>query len=157
MEKRWDMNDSRYSPAIASSGISYRWWSGLKRALKLGCNVTEEAKEGTPDYNPAHKFDLIYQCLIHNTNKITLKAGMDIVMDKSSWTFYGFGGLFVDYLKDKIVSRGGQTVLIMDCDRLRPRGYGCTIAKAMKRLIPSQQRDSRKSTICSPNNPSKYW
>ena len=48
---------------------------------------------------------------------------MNIVMDESSQSFYGFGGLFVDYLKDKTVSRGAQIVLMMDCDWFRPHGW----------------------------------
>jgi hypothetical protein len=122
--KRWDPDDCFYQKDIKQkSGMSFGRWEEIKKNLKLCDNRVEEALDGTDRYNPAHKFDLIYQCLVHNVNEFTQKSCLDLVIDESTWPYYGFGGIFVDYLTDKMCSRGGQTVLLMDSDRLRPRGF----------------------------------
>jgi hypothetical protein len=121
---RWKEEDGFYQPVIAvESGMSHWRWKEIKRFLKLCENTKEEAKQGTDDFNPAYKFDYIWECIVHNVHVFTQKAGLDLVIDESTWGFSGMGGPFVDFLVNKIKSRGGQTVLLMDSDRLRPRGY----------------------------------
>eukprot|EP00536_Pseudo-nitzschia_multiseries_P013996 jgi/Psemu1/37179/gm1.37179_g len=74
-------------------------------------------------FNYAYKFDYIYETLVHNVHYFSKKGFSDLCMDTLSWAYYGFGGLMVDYLKGKMFSRGEQTVILSDVDRVRPRGY----------------------------------
>ena len=119
IRKRWMKQSNFYQSSIATSKVSWSRWCEIKGNMKLCDNAIEEAR---PDFNPAYKFDLIYECLIHNVNEFTKHACLDLVIDESTWPYYGFGPL-VDYLVDKMVTRGGHTVLLMDADRLRPRGF----------------------------------
>ena len=122
IKKRWDKSSAFFQADIAKSGMSWYRWCEVKRNMKLCDNAIEEAKRSSDNFNPSYKFDLIYECLIHNLKQFTKRACQDIVIDESTWPYYGFGP-FVEYLVGKMVSRGGQTVLMSDADRLRPRGF----------------------------------
>eukprot|EP00536_Pseudo-nitzschia_multiseries_P014877 jgi/Psemu1/40449/gm1.40449_g len=91
---RWTKTDALYSPKIAMKMCWYRW--RIKSNLKLNCS--HEAKYDMNKFNYAY-------------NK---KACSDLCMNESSWAYYGFGGLIVEYLKGKMLSRGGQTVILSD-------------------------------------------
>eukprot|EP00536_Pseudo-nitzschia_multiseries_P014341 jgi/Psemu1/38329/gm1.38329_g len=67
-------------------------------------------------FNYAYKFDYIYEALVHNVYYFSKKACSDLCMDEASWAYYGFSGPMVDYLKGKMFSRGGQTVILSDMD-----------------------------------------
>eukprot|EP00536_Pseudo-nitzschia_multiseries_P016987 jgi/Psemu1/48827/gm1.48827_g len=74
-------------------------------------------KDNMSKFNYAYKFDYIYETLIPNVHYFSKKACSDLCMDELSWAYYGFGGPMVDYLKRKMFSRGGQTVILSDMDR----------------------------------------
>ena len=97
----------------------------VKRVMKL-CDNSTAPKKGQPGYDPAYKYDYIFKCIVHNTNAITFKAGLDLCGDETTFGHMGFGpsdtGLLVRQ-KNKMVSKGCQLVLVSDVDRIRPRVY----------------------------------
>jgi hypothetical protein len=97
----------------------------LKWNLKL-CNNDTVPRRNENGYNPAYKYDLIYKTLVHNTNVISKKADENQVIDETTWGHSGYGESgtgITGRLRNKKVSKGGQTVLMMDRDRLRIRAY----------------------------------
>eukprot|EP00536_Pseudo-nitzschia_multiseries_P018121 jgi/Psemu1/54207/gm1.54207_g len=124
---RWTKVDALYSPKIATK-MSWYQWRQIKSNLKLNCNHEAKynrllCKDDMSKFNYAYKFDYIYETLVHNVHYFSKKACSDLCTDELSWAYYGFGGPMVDYLKGKMFSRGGQTVILSDMDRVRPRGY----------------------------------
>jgi hypothetical protein len=101
-------------------------WLEIKRVYKL-CNNLTAAKKGEEGYDPAYKYDLIYKVLVHNVNAITQRCGLDMCGDETSWGHQGFGeagtGIVGQILGKPGISKGGQTVIVSDVDRLRPRAY----------------------------------
>eukprot|EP00536_Pseudo-nitzschia_multiseries_P006747 jgi/Psemu1/15981/gm1.15981_g len=98
--------------------MSWYWWRQIKSNLKLNCNHEAKynrllCKDDMSKFNYAHKFDYIYETLVHNVHYFSKKACSDLCMDELSWAHW-FGGPMVDYLKGKIFSRGGQTVILSD-------------------------------------------
>eukprot|EP00536_Pseudo-nitzschia_multiseries_P016483 jgi/Psemu1/46350/gm1.46350_g len=69
-------------------------------------------KDDMSKFNYAYKFDYIYETLVHNVHYFSKKACSDLCMDELSWAYYGFGEPMVDYLKGKMFSRSGQTVIL---------------------------------------------
>eukprot|EP00536_Pseudo-nitzschia_multiseries_P000317 jgi/Psemu1/691/gm1.691_g len=115
---RWINVDALYSREIAKKMSWYRWRQ-IKFNLKLNCNHEAKYnrllwKDDMSKFNYAYKFDYIYETLIHNIRYFSKKGCSDLCMDESSWAYYGFCGPMVDYLKGKIFSRGGQTVILSD-------------------------------------------
>eukprot|EP00536_Pseudo-nitzschia_multiseries_P014796 jgi/Psemu1/40169/gm1.40169_g len=112
------------------------------------------------EFKYAYKFDYIYKSIIHNMQYFAKRAGSDLCIDELSWAFYGFGGPLVDYLKDKMVTHGGQTVILSDIDRVCPRGYlhrhkhykKKDIALYIQRLIGTVARNKLPKGV-----PSKYF
>ncbi len=70
---------------------------------------------------------MIFKTPIHNTNWVTKKAGLDQCGDETTWGFGGYGepgsGHLSRILGKPGITKGGQTVVICDVDRLRPRAY----------------------------------
>ena len=122
--RRWDKRCITFSKEISSSMTLSRY-AELKRHLKLCVNGLAPSR-GERNYNPAYKYDLIYKVIVNNTNSISLKADENQVIDETTWGHRGFGesgtGL-TGRLRNKKVSKGGQTVLMMDRHRLRLRAY----------------------------------
>jgi hypothetical protein len=52
--------------------------------IKL-CNNETVPKCGEPDYNPAYKYDILYNVLIENLNAITEEAKLDLCGDETTW------------------------------------------------------------------------
>lgn len=125
--RRWDIAcPEMYSEAISKTMTLTRFGE-LKRSKKLCLNNDKSnPARGEPGYNPAYKFDLIYKCIVQNTNAITKKADENQVLDETTWGHSGYGesgsGLS-GRLRNKPVSKGGQVVMVMDANRLRPRAY----------------------------------
>eukprot|EP00957_Ditylum_brightwellii_P105731 8063465-Ditylum_brightwellii.AAC.2 len=91
------------------NGAIYRWWQEegsdhdvhieeemchhhhlqIKWCMKLNNNETTP-KRGEENYDLAHKFDLIWDMLTHNTNSITKHAALDAIGDETSWGHEGF-------------------------------------------------------------------
>jgi hypothetical protein len=92
-------------------------------------------KKGQPGYDSAYKYDPIFKTLVHNVNAITGACGLDMCGDgtkdmcgdETSWGHQGSGeagtGIVSQILGKSGISKGGQTVIISDVDRLCPRGY----------------------------------
>ena len=117
-------DNSAFDGDIASAFTRSRWCE-IKRSVKL-CDNMAAAKKGQPNYEPAYKYDKIFDTLIHNVNAVTKYANTDQCVDESTFGHGGYGpmgdGLF-GYLRNKPFTRGGQLVLCCDTDRIRPRAY----------------------------------
>jgi hypothetical protein len=79
-------------------------------------------------YDPAYKYDMIYHMTIHNINWVTRKPGLNQCDgNEMTWDFGRYGepwsGLVSCILGKPGITKGGQTVIISDMDRLRPRAY----------------------------------
>ena len=122
--RRWDPKNDNYSEKIINAMTITRYGE-LKRSLKL-CNNGACPKRGEPEYDPSYKYDLVYKAIVHNTNAISKKADETQVIDETTWGHSGYGesGTGVTCrLRNKKVSKGGQTVLMMDRHRFRIRAY----------------------------------
>jgi hypothetical protein len=101
-------------------------WLEVKRVYKL-CNNVAAPKKGQAGYDPAYKYDFIYKVLCHNVNAISKRCDLDMCGDETSWGHQGFGesgtGIVGQILGKPGISKGGQTVIISDVHRLRPRAY----------------------------------
>ncbi|KAL3936788.1 MAG: hypothetical protein SGARI_002405 [Bacillariaceae sp.] len=117
--------NTSYNATIAEAFTKSRWLE-IKRVIKL-CNNLTAKKRGQDGYNPAYKYDFIYDVICHNVNALTLIAGLDLCGDETTFAFNGWGetgtGLFVLVTGKPGVTRGGQMVIIIDVDRIRPRVY----------------------------------
>jgi hypothetical protein len=122
---RWDPTDSDYDDCVYNA-MSHTRFLQLKRLYKLNNNFLAP-KRNQPGYNPAYKYDMIYKTPIYNINWVTKKAGLDQCGDETTWGFGGYGepgsGLVSWILGKPGITKGGQTVIISDVDRLRPRAY----------------------------------
>jgi len=87
--RRWDQRSSSYDKAIADS-LTHTRFLQLKRTLKLRDNSTAP-KRGEPLYNPAYKYDFVYETIVHNIKALTGKGSLDLCGDESSWAHQGFG------------------------------------------------------------------
>ena len=117
---RWMVNDTEYDSDIANS-ITHSRYKQLKSTFKLNNNMTA-VKKGQLGYDPACKYDYIYQAVCHNMNYFTKYASLDLAGDESTWGFAGFGEV-VSRLINKPYSKGGQTTFLFDIRRRYPRAY----------------------------------
>jgi hypothetical protein len=124
INKRWKKSSVAYDAEIDNS-ISHRRWLQVKRNVKL-CDNTSVAKRGEPGYDPAYKYDLIWKVLVHNVNAISFSVELDLCGDETTFGHGGYGeqgsGLWSKLL-NKPFTKGGQTVLVSDVHRVRPRAY----------------------------------
>ncbi len=65
-------------------------------------------------YEPCAKYDLIYKCLVHNMNYLTLCADLDRMIDEVTWGFGGYGIEAVVQLRDKKATNRGQSTMFYD-------------------------------------------
>ena len=123
--RRWDTTSSCYSEDIAMNMKMTRF-KELKEALKL-CHNGSVPKKGQQGYDPAYKYDLVYKVMVHNTNAITKFADENQTIDETTWGHGGYGEAqsgIVSRLRNKKVSKGGQTVIVSDARKyFRPRAY----------------------------------
>ncbi len=122
--QRWDPKTDNYSEKIRNAMTITRYG---ERNLKL-CNNDACPKRGEPEYNPLYKYDLVYKCIVvNNTNAISRKADETQVIDETTWGHSGCGesgtGVTGQLRNKNKVSKGGQTVLMMDRHRFRIRAY----------------------------------
>ena len=114
-----------YDPDIARAFTKTRWLE-IKRCIKL-CNNLTAPKKKEEGYNPAYKYDMIFDTIVHNVNALTLCANPDLCGDETSCGHQGFGepGTHLVYnVKGKPnITKGMQTVMLSDVDWLRPRAY----------------------------------
>ena len=126
MLRRWDRSrpdDSAFNKDIWNTMTSTRWLE-IKRAMKLNNNMTA-AKHGEPNCNPCQKCDYIWDVAVHNTNALTKRACLDLCGDETTWLFAGWAekgsGVIKRGLEKPGGSKGGQTVVVADVDRIRVR------------------------------------
>ena len=122
--RRW-MTGTDYDDKM-SAALSYRRFIQIKRVKKL-CNNKTAPKKGEEDYNPTYKYDYIFQTIVHNTNLLLKSGELDITGDETSWATASFGeagaGVTFRVQGKPGVTKGGQTVIISDSHRIRPRAY----------------------------------
>ena len=122
--RRWQIG-ADYDDDVAMS-ISFRRWLQVKRVKKL-CNNDVVPKRNEPDYDPTYKYDYIYKCIVHNVNYLTEHAELDATIDETTFATASPGekGASITFrvIDKPNVSKGGQTVLVCDSHRVRPRAY----------------------------------
>ena len=98
----------------------------MKRVVKLCNNVTAKKKD-EEGYEPAYKYDYIFNTIVHNTNAITLYASLDLSGDETSFPHQGHGetgtGLVAAVKGKPAISKGMQSVIVSDAEYIRPRAY----------------------------------
>ena len=124
IHRRWQKEGSCYDEDIAKN-IKITRFGELKRNFKL-CHNGSVPKRGQKGYDPAYKYDLVYKAMVHNCNAISRKGDDHLTLDETTWGFGGYGehgsGL-VGRLRNKKVNKGGQTTIMSDSRRFRPRAY----------------------------------
>jgi len=109
-----------YNKEIASTFTKTRWLE-IKRCYKL-CNNLTAKKKGDANYEPAYKFNYIWDVICHNTNTISLFAESDLCFNETSYAFNGWGeagtGLIGLVLGKPNITRGGQLCLLSDVHRI---------------------------------------
>ena len=120
-----DSENTAYCPYITRAFTKQRWLM-LKRFYKL-CFNRDAKKKGEPGYNPAYKYDFIFDTIISNVNAVTKYACLDLCGDETTYAHEGYGekdtSLVARILNKPGVTRGGQIVIVCDVDRIRPRAY----------------------------------
>jgi len=99
-------------------------WLEIKRTCKLWDNLLAK-KKGEEGCDPAHKHDYMFDVIVHNVNAMSLFMCQDLCLDETSYAFNGWGelgtGLFGLIVGKPGITRGGQTVLVSDVDKIHPR------------------------------------
>ena len=108
---RWVKKDDRFRDEFSNS-ITYSRYLEIKRYFKLNFNH-EEAKRGTPEYDPCAKYDYIVKTLIHNMNYCTAAADLDQTIDESTWPSAGYSGEAGGQLINKPVSKGAFLPIVV--------------------------------------------
>ena len=94
--------------------------------IKL-CNNETAPKNGEEGYNPAYKFDMLWNVMVHNVNAITKDAELDLCGDETTYATGLYGekgsGIVGRVVGKPGVSKGGQIVMISDVHRVQPRAY----------------------------------
>ena len=125
IHQRWQADLSTYDDAIACA-LSHTRWLQIKRTIKL-CDNRTAPKRGEEGYEPAYKYDFIVKTLIHNINCLTAQAELDLCGDETTWAHMGFGerqtSLLARVMRKPGVTKGGQTIILTDVHRRRPRAY----------------------------------
>jgi hypothetical protein len=125
--RRFNKEDktTAYCPYIANAFTKTRWLQ-LKRVIKLNNNANIK-KKGNGGYEPAYKYDMIFDIIISNVNFLTKEAALDMCGDETTYAHEGYGGAdsgLVRLIMGKPgVTRGGQIVIVNDVGRIRPRAY----------------------------------
>jgi hypothetical protein len=118
-------DNAQFSKEIYDSMTKTRWLE-IKRCIKL-CNNLTAKKQGEQGYDPAYKFDMIYDVMVHNVNALTKHACLDLCGDETTWGHQGFAekgcGLTGLVQGKPGITKGGQIVMLWDVNWLRPRAY----------------------------------
>ena len=123
--RRWNKFCSDYDQITQESMTLERWFQ-LKRIYKLNNNDKKKSKDEI-GYNPAYKYDFIFEVLTSNVRALTKKAELDLTGDETTWGFQGYGEAGEQVVKRVVgkpgVSKGGQTALVSATNRIRPYWY----------------------------------
>ena len=125
IHRRWMEGRADYNEQI-DKVIRHCRWLQIKRVIKL-CDNTKSGKRGDEGYDPAYKYDMLYDVVIKNVNALTKWAELDICGDETTWGHEGFAetgtGISSRILGKPGITKGGQTVIVSDIHRIRPRAY----------------------------------
>ena len=109
-----DSENTAYCPYITRAFTKQRWLM-LKRFYKL-CFNRDAKKKGEPGYNPAYKYDFIFDTIISNVNAVTKYACLDLCGDETTYAHEGYGekdtSLVARILNKPGVTRGGQIIIV---------------------------------------------
>ena len=123
--RRWCDSNGCYDPKIAASQTHTRWLQ-IKRCYKL-CDNSTAIKPGLPGYNPAYKYDYLFEVICENINALSESADLDLCCDKTTMAHQGPGEAECDLWrrvsKKPGVTKGSQIVLLCDVHTGRPRTY----------------------------------
>ena len=123
--RRWQIG-ADYDDHI-SMALSFRRWLQIKRVKKLCNNDSAIKNKDSPNYDPTYKYDYIFKCIINNVNYLTMDAELDCTIDETTYATASPGesgaGVTFRIMGKPNVSKGGQTVLLCDAHRVRPRAY----------------------------------
>ncbi len=148
--QRWDPKNDNYLEKIRNAMTIVTRYGELKRNLKL-CNNDACPKRGEQEYNPSYKYDLVYKCIVNNKNAISRKADETQVIDETTWGHSGYGesgtGVTGRLHNKNKVSKGGQTVLMMDRHRF------CIHAYLHRNKIYDEVYSDKKTREWSVNGP----
>ncbi len=117
------MDGADYDVLVQES-ITHTRWLQIKRVLKLNDNQASP-KRGEEGYDPAFKFNMLYDVIISNLNTITKYAEADQCGDETTWGHGGYGeagsGLAGRIMGKPGITQGGQIVIISDVSSCGPR------------------------------------
>eukprot|EP00957_Ditylum_brightwellii_P052695 3994648-Ditylum_brightwellii.AAC.1 len=98
----------------------------MKCKRKL-CNNDTTKKKEEDEYNPAYKYDYLFDVICHNANAIRCYADLDLCGDKTTFGHNGYGepgpGIFGRVRDKPRVSKGGHNILHSGISRVRPCAY----------------------------------
>ena len=174
--RRWVELGSDYDDEVARS-ITFSRWLQIKRVKKL-CNNDVCPKKGEEGYDPTYKYDYIYKCIINNVNAISKRAELDATGDETSWSTASPGesgaGVTFRVMNKPGISKGGQTVIVSDSHRVRPRAYmhrhkmhekpegwnamgPIECRKMLEKLIPMVDGEDGETKKLYSNRPHSTW
>ena len=108
---RFISTDPSYDSIIAGA-MTFSRFIQIKAVLKLNDNRSDFANRDSHSFDPANKYDLVYEVLVHNMNAAILRCSLDICIDETTWAHMGFGGCVLYRVKGKPgVTKGGQVVM----------------------------------------------
>jgi hypothetical protein len=117
------MDGADYDSLVQAS-ITHTGWLQIKRVLKFNSNQTSP-KRGEEGYDPAFKFDMLYDVLISNLNAITKYVEANQCGDETTWGHGGYreaGNSLAGRIMGKPgITQGGQIVVISDVSCCQPR------------------------------------
>jgi len=123
--RRWQEASSCSDEFIQRSMSLHRWYQ-IKRIYKL-CNNDTSKKRGEDGYDPAYKYDMIFDTIVSNVIALTESADLDLTGDETTWGHQGFGekgSNIVSRIMGKPgITKGGQISLICASNRIRPYAY----------------------------------
>jgi hypothetical protein len=124
--RRW-LKGSACEDVHVMNALSLHRFHQIKRIIKLNNNDSESCKRSSPEYDPSHKFDMIYDTIVANIIALTEKGELDLTGDETTYAFQGFGergsAIIARVLGKPGVTKGGQIFLISARGRVRPYFY----------------------------------
>ncbi len=82
LHRHWLLEDANYDDVIASN-MMLMGWCQIKGVFKLNNNLASPGR-GKEGYNPAAKYNLIFQTIWYNMNYFTLWAELDVAGNEST-------------------------------------------------------------------------
>ena len=110
--KSWMISQSNTFDREVAEAMHFRRWLDIKACLKLNEYFTEK-KRGDDGYDPTQKYQLVWDVMTHNMNRIIQRGGLDLTLDETTWP----NGSYADMhgrLNGKKCNKGGQHVLLLE-------------------------------------------